>query len=184
MIKSLRIFSVLALTSLLACGPALVGNAGSTEATDVVTRFYSTYQTIGHGGLPEPADQARLDPLLTPRLRGLLAAARLVQADQERRFPDEKPPFVDGDLFSSLFEGFKTFRVGTVEKLPGGAFRVTVDFSYHDAADPTTVTRWQDAVLVVRHEDALLIDDFELLGDWPFAQQGRLSEILAAAPGD
>jgi len=57
---------------------------------------------------------------------------------------------------------------------------VAVHFSYWDAADPKAVTRWQDAVIVVEREGALLIDDFEFRGDWPFAQKGRLSELLSS----
>ena len=76
--------------------------------------------------------------------------------------------------------GFKTFSVGDVETLPAGGYRVAVHFSYWDAADPKAVTRWQDAVIVVEREGALLIDDFEFRGDWPFAQKGRLSELLSS----
>jgi hypothetical protein len=170
---------VLVLVLALACRPF----AEKPDPAAVVNRFYTAYQALGPGlGLPAPADLAKLAPLLTPRLRALLAAARRVQDDFAKAHPDEKPPFVEGDLFSSLFEGFKAFHVGAAEPLPGGGYRVKVDLSYWEESDPKTVTKWQDAVLVQSQEGALLIDDFEFLGDWDFAQKGRLSEILRAEP--
>lgn len=169
--------AIAALALLLACGPAI---AGDGDAAAVVSRFYSTCQGIARGGIPAPLDMARLEPFLTSRLRDLLAQARRFQADYGRRFPEDRPPFVDGDLFSSNFEGFKAFSLGGVERRPDGSQRVTVQLSYWDAGRPDEIVRWQDAVLVVESQGTLLIDDIEFLGDWPFARKGLLSDALRA----
>lgn len=167
---------VIVLLVALAINVAFPGEGGPT---DVVFKFYATYQSLGHiGGLPPDAELAKLAPFFTPRLRGLIAGARRVQTEFARDHPDEKPPFVDGDMFSSLFEGFTTFEVGRVTKLPHGAYRVEVRFSHRDEAHATAVTSWKDAVLLLPSQGSLKIDDFEFLGEWPFAQKGRLSDIL------
>src|SRR5262245_21296747 len=82
-----------------------------TDPAQAVSRFYTAYQKTDHGGLPSPEARKALAPFLTARLRGLLEEAAKVQADYAKRYPDEKPPFADGDLFCSLFEGFTTFEV-------------------------------------------------------------------------
>jgi hypothetical protein len=144
----------------------------------VVVNFYSLYRNIDSGGIPQPADLQKLEPMFTTRLRSLLDEARQYQAAYARTHPMDKPPFIDGDLFSSNFEGFKTSSLGAVKRLSGDTYRVEVHLSYWDPSDTKTVVKWTDAVRVVREQGKLLIDDFEFLADWPFAQKGRLSDIL------
>jgi hypothetical protein len=67
--------------------------------------FYKTYV---NSGLPTPAQLQTLSPYLSGPLRQALLQARQTQALCKKAHPDEKPPFIEGDLFTSNTEGFTT----------------------------------------------------------------------------
>jgi len=164
-----------ALLVLLLLGSGCARDPGPART---VFGFYTAYASIGFRGLPGPAHTAQLAPFLSQRLLAQIDSAREVQDAFSFRFPEEKPPFVEGDLFSSNFEGFSGFAVDSVTTLPEDRFQVRVNFWYVDPVDPKTIIRWYDRVEVLRLERRYVIDDVEFLAPWPFAQKGRLSEIL------
>ncbi len=59
--------------------------------------------------MPDDAQMQALALLLVPELREAFEAARAWQRGEiermQREGSEDKPPFVEGDLFSSLFEG-------------------------------------------------------------------------------
>jgi hypothetical protein len=114
--------------------------AGVEEPEGVVCRFYQAYLETRPVGLPTPEQEQLLAPYLTTALRALMEEARAYGAAFEAEHPDEKPPFVDGALFTSLFEGADRFEiVRSVPTANRGAV-VTVRFRYDD------VEPWEDAV--------------------------------------
>lgn len=84
---------------------------------------------------------------------------------------DEKPPFVDGDHFTSLFEGAKAFEVGGAVAEANGSWNVRVRFS-HDTE------KWEDTVVVIQEDGRYVIDDVLFSGAGEFNPSGRLSERL------
>jgi hypothetical protein len=84
---------------------------------------------------------------------------------------------VQGDLFTSLFEGATRF---TVASCTGDASAASclVDFAYQEGSGP--VTAWQDRVHLVRAGAGWVVDDVAYGGGWPFARRGRLSDVLKA----
>src|SRR5215210_3975353 len=81
----------------------------------VVERFYTAYIAAKPAGLPDGEDLERLKPHLSERLYALIVDALEYRDEMTRRHPDEKPPFVDGDHFTSVFEGPRAFKVLRVE---------------------------------------------------------------------
>jgi hypothetical protein len=168
-------------------GLALLGACGTASVPDpspAVARFYATYLSSGVTGVPDSARLAALAPFLSDTLRALLAGAARLRDEAARRVPDEKPPFADGDPFSSLFEG-PTGAAIEGRDSAGGVQRVVVRLTYHHA-DP--VTRWTDTAVVVRKRDRWVIDDIRYGGAWDFASRGALRSSLegalaAPAPG-
>ena len=154
---------------------ALLGTAGTGAAAErphsVVQEFYVKYVKLRPAGLPTPAQQKALAPYLSRRLLGLMDAARVYQEQAGKAHPDEKPPFVDGCLFASLFEGPKAFRIGRTVA-DGQGFKVQVHFS----ADQGVA--WDDEVLVAREDGRYVIDDVLLSGVGQFNPPGRLSTNL------
>ena len=113
-----------------------------------------------------------MKPFLSKRLHGLIVdALKYRDAYIASHSADEKPPFVDGDHFTSLFEGPKSFEVGRVAVEPNGSWNVRVRFS-HDSE------RWEDAVVVVQEDGRYVIDDVVFSGAGEFNPSGRLSERL------
>ncbi|HEV7241855.1 MAG TPA: DUF3828 domain-containing protein [Thermoanaerobaculia bacterium] len=137
-----------------------------------VHTFYTSYLKVRPAGLPEGADLERMKPLLSRRLHGLIVdALQYRDAYIAGHAADEKPPFVDGDHFTSLFEGPKSFEVARAVAEPNGSWKVHVRFSRDSA-------RWEDAVLVIKEDGRYVIDDVLFSGAGEFNPSGRLSEQL------
>ena len=149
----------------------------SGDPESVVDRFYAAWFESRPDGLPDAAAMQRLAPFLSPRLRKLFVRAEAAQSEFMEHQPDEKPPLIDGNLFSSLFEGPQEYRVAGMEEHDRNA-RVLVEFNYADPEHQDQKVQWQDAVLLVRKGDAWRIDDIEYLGEWDFKPGARLSEVL------
>ena len=151
--------------------PATAGGAG--EPATVVQQFYEKYIKLSPAGLPTAAQQKELAPYLSRRLLGLMDAARAYQEKEAKAHPDDKPPFVDGCLFASLFEGPKAFKVGTTVA-EGKDSKVKVHFTADEGV------AWDDEVVVVKEDGRYVIDDVVLSGIGQFNPPGRLSTNLAS----
>ena len=143
-----------------------------TEPERVVCAFYAAYLEDVPVGLPTAEQRQRLAPHLTPALLERFDAARAAQRAFEVEHPGEKPPFADGSLFTSLFEGADRFEIVGSESGPDGGAAVTVRFGYQDAPP------WEDTVIVVREGTRYAIDDIVFSGAGEFNPPGRLTEIL------
>ena len=143
----------------------------------LVRGFYAAYFETRPTGLPTEAELKILSPYFSSELTALFVRARKVQAEYRKRHPDDKPPLIEGDLFSSLFEGPTGFEVGPTERIDQ-RYKVYVRFSRVDPRDAQDVFRWEDAVIVRRQGNRFVIEDFEFLGHWPFKIGDRLSIVL------
>ena len=84
---------------------------------------------------------------------------------------------VDGDIFSSLFEGATRGEVETVT-VSADTATVRIKYIYADPATDKTIHSWNDRFLLIRSGKNWLIDDVEYQGSWDFAVRGRLSVAL------
>ncbi|HEX6098086.1 MAG TPA: peptidoglycan DD-metalloendopeptidase family protein [Thermoanaerobaculia bacterium] len=146
---------------------AIVLFSASLHAADapqqIVERFYTAYIAAKPAGLPDGEDLERLKPFLSDRLYASIVDALKYRDEMTKRHPDEKPPFVDGDHFTSVFEGPRSFKVLRTE---GENVRVR----FTDAPDVT----WEDVIVV---KDGR-IDDVIYGGAGEFNPSGRLSDRL------
>lgn len=167
-------FTAALVPGVLAVSVTAALGGGGEEPAAVVRGFYTEYIKTKPAGLPTVAQQRTLAPYLSRRILGLMDAARAYQEQEAKAHPDDKPPFVDGCLFASLFEGPKTFKVGTAVA-DGPGFKVPVHFTYEkDVA-------WDDEAVVIKAEDGrYVIDDVILGGAGQFNPPGRLSTNLAS----
>jgi len=160
---------VVLIQAVLLGSPALAGPGKDPAGT--VRDFYAKYVQLNPPGLPTAAQQKTLSPYLSHRLLGLMDAARAYSEQAAKAHPDEKPPFVDGCLFASLFEGPKSFKVGTTVA-EGQGSKVKVHFT----ADQDVA--WDDEVVVIKENGRYVIDDVVLSGIGQFNPPGRLSTNL------
>lgn len=131
----------------------------------VVEQFYTTYIAAKPAGLPDGETLQRLAPYLSPRLHDLIIDALKYRSEMIERHPGEKPPFVDGDHFTSVFEGPRAFEI-----LRTDGENVHVRFTH----EPNIT--WEDIIVV---KDGR-IDDVIYGGAGDFNPSGRLTERLRA----
>ena len=157
----------------------LVGCQSAPEqpsARTVVQEFYAAVIAQRVNGAPTAAQMTALTPYLSDTLRALLTAARQRSEADAARDPNEKPAFVDGDLFSSLFEGPNVVEV--VADSAQGEHQIATVRMTSNTANPPVV--WTDRVVLTKERGRFVIDDVEYAGTWDFANKGRLRESLVA----
>jgi len=178
-----------ALATVLFVSFALAGSAFAVKPVDpdspeaTVKAFYEICIEEKITGLPTDSQFEELRPLISESLANLLADARMEQAEFSREYPDEKPPWVEGDLFTSLFEGPTRFTAGK-GVIHGKRATVTVAFADESAGEKPF--EWKDDVLLVMNDDEdWVIDDIVYRGTWDFASKGKLSDALSPEkPGE
>ncbi|MEJ0027900.1 MAG: hypothetical protein WDN01_17890 [Rhizomicrobium sp.] len=166
---------------MIALALALAAFAGPVLADDTAALrgaaegFYGVYQTFHPShGIPDAAGRARYRPFLSPRLDALLGDA----GDAETRFAatnEDAPPLVEGDIFSSLFEGATQVTVGACTAT-GPTGRCTASLSY--ATPGQKPTQWTDTVYLSNTPEGWRVDDIGYGGTWDFGNKGRLSQTL------
>lgn len=171
--KNLILITILALL-LAPLQPAAA--QGSPSATQAANRFYRTYLKLKILGLPNSEHMKALTPLITEDLNDLFEAARKTQAQFIKDHPDEKPPWADGDLFTSLFEGAQSFRLGR-PTANGDRVEVPVHLAYHQGG---STTRWSDVIVLVRDKNRWLVSDILLKGEWAFKSGDSLRKNLSS----
>jgi hypothetical protein len=163
---------------------AAVNPAGAQTTPDLSTpasaakAFYTELQGRKLRGLSQNKDWDFIVQLMTPELASAVRRAQAEQADFIKKNPDEKPPWVDGDLFSSLFEGPQQFSIGKAA-LSGKTATVPLTFAYTESGN---TTKWTDTLMLAKTEKGWLIQDLSYGGGWEFGSKGTLLDALAPAP--
>lgn len=152
---------------------------------DAATAFYREVLALHVLGVPDEADRKKLAPRLSPGLTELLAKADAAEIAYREATRNEVPPIVQGDLFSSLFEGANHLDGVTCEDAKERSV-CTVELRYEtpgegDGEAKPEVTRWKDRVTFVPGAPggpAWVVDDVAYGGDWLFMHKGNLQRIL------
>lgn len=157
---------------------ASVGSADSPDSTKAMTAtangFYKAYESVQPDGLPDATDFAKLEPFLSPALDALIRNANTAE-DRFAADNKDSPPLVEGDIFTSLFEGAKSFQIGVCAGDPRGG-HCTVALNYSDPSNKPV--HWTDTVYLVSTPAGWRVDDIAYGGNWDFGNKGRLSETL------
>lgn len=161
---------------LLAVFPAQADDAMTAAANN----FYTQAAGISRGGgIPDAGARIRLGPLLTSRLGQSLAAAAAAQARFMAKHKDS-PPLIEGDIFSSLFEGPTAWKVGACS---GDAkiARCVVSLSRQDPGQKPV--GWTDT-LVLANENGWKVDDVAYDANFAFGNTGTLNDMLKMAESE
>ena len=168
---------------LLVPGPAFA--AGDPAAA--VDAFYNVY-TGQHAqglGIPDATVRLRLQPVLTPHLNKELADAASAQARLTQKVKNAVPPVLEGDIFSSLFEGASAWKTGACQtgaqtNAKTASCSVALSYAPPPAAGPKAKpAHWTDTVLLVNTPQGWKVDDVAYDAGFAFGNTGRLSEMLA-----
>lgn len=141
--------------------------------------FYATYlSTPRGGGVPDAAARARYAPAISSTLAGLLDGAAKAEEDFAQITKGQVPPLLEGDIFTSLFEGATAYTVGGCKENGDSA---TCVISLTHAEPGQKPISWTDMALLAKGADGWRLDDIGYGGNWDFSNKGKLSETLKFA---
>lgn len=144
----------------------------SGEVRRAATGFYTLYLKIRPQGVPQEKQMVRLRPYLSKGLDQDLKRARRAEEQNQKASRGAVPPLIEGDLFTSLFEGASAFKLLSCEAR-GDVGSCEIEFSAVDPKDHS-LFKWKDKIDLVRQSRLWLVDDIEYLGNWEFMHKGRL----------
>ena len=145
------------------------------DAAQAARDFYARIMADAVRGLPSKENMSTLAPLMTASMRAAVEKARVRQQAFMAAHPDEKPDFIEGSLFTSLFEGPTAVESASAVANDNGAV-VEVGFVYAQAGAETF--RWKDQALLRCEQGRWRLDDVRYGGDWDFASKGQLKQAL------
>ena len=184
MIKPI-LFAVLLLTTpgFFVVAPALADAPATADPAAAANAFYAVYgaQHV-QGGIPDATGRLRYSAVLSPRLNKQLTSAASAQARLSAKVKGAVPPMLEGDIFSSLFEGASAWKVGACQGDAKTA-RCPVALSYVAAPvsgkKPEKPANWNDTLLLVNTPQGWKGDDVIYDAGFAFGNTGRLSGMLA-----
>jgi hypothetical protein len=167
----------------LVAAPA-AAQALADDPAAAVNAFYAVYasQRAHGGGIPDATERLRFQPVLSPRLNKQLVEAARAQSRLTAKVKNAVPPMLEGDIFSSLFEGATAWKVGACQQ-NGKAARCTVALSYTPPPPPAgrkpeKPANWTDTVMLAMTPQGWKVDDVVYDAGFAFGNTGRLSAML------
>ena len=170
MIKRL-LFAALLFTS-----PALAADDSAAAAN----AFYAVYGGQHAQGVPDATGRLRYSAVLSPRLNKQLTDAASAQARLSARVKGAVPPMLEGDIFSSLFEGATAWKVGACQgDAKAARCPVALTRTPPPSSRPEKPVNWNDTLLLVNTPQGWKVDDVIYDAGFAFGNTGRLSGMLA-----
>ncbi len=162
--------------ALLASTVSASDEAAARAAADA---FFRVYMKARGGGVPAGERLERFRPVVSAGLFALLQQAGDAEAAYARRTHGDSPPLVEGDLFTSLFEGATRYRVAECRAKPREATcRVALAYSESGGGKPV---EWTDTLALAKESGGWRVSDVEYGGTWEFMHAGRLVGVLESA---
>ena len=162
----------------LAALAAAIAGPAAAQATDpnaAVEGFYRVYSTFHPSdGIPDDKGRAKYAPVLSDALNALIARAGAAENKFGAAHKDS-PPLVEGDLFTSNFEGVTSYTIPPCAA-EGRAARCRIALIYQSPGDkPVT---WTDTLILVQTEKGWAVDDIAYGASWAFGNKGTLKQTL------
>lgn len=151
---------------------------GSNDPAMTAQKFYSQYFANGSAGLPTDTQLTTFKPYISTELYQSLEDAKKRQQNEIKQHPDEKPSLIDGDLFSSLFEGPTSVDIPSIPVLPS-ANNVTLQANFTRTEQGKDILHWTDEIKMIKQNDSWVIDDLVYKGNWDFAAKSTLKKVLS-----
>jgi hypothetical protein len=166
---------------------ALIGGpvhaADTAPLATAAKGFYGVYQIFHPSdGIPDAADRAKYAPYVSASLNHLLAQAGAAQ-DKFAASNKDTPPLIEGDIFTSNFEGATAVKIGSCAS-DRASGTCAIELTYHPgtAGDPQDKPlHWIDTAHLVNEADGWRVDDIGYGGTWDFGNKGRMRDTLKMA---
>jgi len=156
--------------------------ADRTGPERIAIGFYTAYLKLPAGGVPSADGRARLRPYISPALEQLLINAAAAEVRHDAATNGQEPPLLEGDPFTSLFEGATEF--GEPDCTEGSGSKASCKVALTHADPEGGTAKWTDTLDLVELEAVWRINDIEYGGVGDFGHHGRLTELLKAVIAD
>jgi hypothetical protein len=165
------------------CGTAVASDTSGPLAA--ANGFYGVYATFHPSdGIPDAKARAKLEPFISSALDRLLIDGEAAEAHFAQVTKNMSPPLIEGDLFTSNFEGATAWHVGSCEAQAQTA-HCSISFGYRsNAKEDAKPVNWTDTVWLVRTANGWRVDDIGYGATWAFGNKGRLKHVLQNAIPD
>ena len=147
------------------------------QQAEVVGDFYRIHLKHNAPGLLSADELKQFEPLVSRSLYNLLTRAEAADARYQAAAGPQAAPIVEGDLFTSLFEGATSFAVQSCDSEADRA-ACQVAFRYQQSGSDES---WNDKILLVRENRQWRIDDIEFIGNDQSSQREYLTDNLSDA---
>ena len=171
----------LILAAILLLVPAGLKAQPAGDPAAAVNAFYAVYasQQAQGGGIPDATGRVRYAPVLSPRLNKQLATAAAAQARLNAKVRNAVPPMLEGDIFSSLFEGATAWKVGAcLGNAKTARCPVALTYTPPPSQKPAKPANWSDTILLENTPQGWKVDDVIYDAGFAFGNTGRLSSML------
>lgn len=173
--------AVAALALLVVASPALASDSDAMAKT--AAGFYAAYSTFHPSdGIPDAAGRAKYAPYISQGLNALLVRAHAVE-EKFARANKDVPPLIEGDLFTSNFEGATAYKIGACSgDAKAGHCAVQLTYNPGQTGNPKDKPfTWTDTAYLVNGAEGWKLDDIGYGGNWDFGNKGRMRQTLAVA---
>ena len=155
------------------------------QVTAAAEGFYAAYSTFHPSdGIPDASARAKLEPFISSALDALLIAGDATEKHFSAVTKNMSPPLIEGDLFTSNFEGATSWSVGPCETGAATAHcKVALGYRGGSKEDSKPVN-WTDTIYLVRNGAGWRVDDIAYGAPWAFGNKGRLTQTLQSAIRD
>lgn len=150
------------------------GIAAAQDAAEVTDNFYATLGDLNIRGLPDKDQLKEITPFLSSDVIAIIKRDQKKQAAFIKKHPDEKPPWAEGDLFSSLFEGRTQYGLGKT-RTKGSTREVDVYLQFNGETDKA---KWTDTAVLKKAGGKWVITNILFKGKWLFKTGGSLLKAL------
>lgn len=183
----MKIFTRIAALFTVACATACGEPPDDTHLQEqVISGFYQQHLKSHTPGIPNADELKLLQPFLSQALFALLSKASETEVKYHAAAEEPVPPLVDGDLFTSLFEGATSFKMDGCESEDNRA-SCQVKFRHTGSSDSKgggSDESWKDKLLLVKENNQWRIDDIEFLGSGQSSQREYLTDTLSSIVQD
>jgi len=154
----------------------------ASEMNRVVNGFYGIYSTFHPSdGIPDAAARAKYEPFISPSLDKLLIDGNRAEAAFAKANKNS-PPLVEGDLFTSNFEGATSYKIGACTG-DAKVAKCTIALTYNSGPKEKPII-WNDTVFLVATPSGWRVDDIGFGASWDFANRGKLSDTVRSVIAD
>jgi hypothetical protein len=182
----LRAVTLATLACLISMTSAVLAETPSDlqQVTAAAEGFYAAYSTFHPSdGIPDASARAKLDPFISSALDALLIAGDATEKHFSAVTKNMSPPLIEGDLFTSNFEGATSYHVGACS-MEASLAHCTATFGYRGGPEDSRPVNWTDTIYLQHTSAGWKVDDVAYGGNAAFGNKGRLKETLQNAIRD